>query len=70
MNDRDTHAHEPTVGSTSTDESQSPARKPTGAEFDKYFGVSPRTGFPYVKSRPGAPMVTTEEIHDMLKDFP
>ncbi len=40
-----------------------------GPDEDRY-GIDPRTGFEYVKRRPGERMVTSEEILKDLEDFP
>ena len=53
MNDRDTHTHQPTGESTSPNDSGSPNHQVSDAEFDEYIGVSPLTGLPYIKGRPG-----------------
>jgi hypothetical protein len=32
--------------------------------------IDPETGYPCVRSRPGVPKITSEEVREMLKDFP
>ena len=70
MNDRDTHTHQPTGESTSPNDSGSPNHQVPEAELDEYIGVSPLTGLPYIKGRPGTPMITSEMVREMLEDFP
>ena len=34
------------------------------------YAIDPRTGFEYVKRRPGEPLLTSEEVRKALEDFP
>jgi hypothetical protein len=40
------------------------------ANDEDRYAIDPRTGFEYVKRRPGQRMVTSEEILKELEDFP
>jgi hypothetical protein len=40
------------------------------AEHRSRYAIDERTGLEYVKSRPGARKVTSEEIRELLEDFP
>ena len=40
------------------------------AEHESRYGISPLTGFPIVKARPGQARVTSEQIRELLADFP
>jgi hypothetical protein len=39
-------------------------------EVESRYAISPISGFEYVKARPGQRRVTSEEIYELLKDFP
>ncbi len=40
------------------------------SEVQSRYAISPISGFEYVKARPGQRRVTSEEIYELLKDFP
>ncbi len=44
--------------------------KDADAEHCSRYAISPLTGFPIVKARPGQPRVTSEQIREWLADFP
>ena len=44
--------------------------EPSVTEDDDRYAIDPRTGFEYVKRRPGERLVTSEEILKELEDFP
>ncbi len=54
------------------DDRQKPADDldPSRSQSEDRYAIDERTGIEYVKSRPGARKVTSEEIRDLLKDFP
>jgi hypothetical protein len=39
-------------------------------EHESRRAISPLTGLAYLKARPGERKVTSEEIYELLKDFP
>ena len=45
-------------------------RQRVTSEDDDRYAIDPRTGFTYVKRRPGERLVTSEEILKELEDFP
>jgi hypothetical protein len=46
------------------------AENPYGERTGPRVVYDPITGYPVVTARPGAPLVTTEEIKKLLEDFP
>lgn len=55
------------VKSTEPEQRERPEVEST--DEDRY-GVDPRTGFAYVKRRPGESLLTSEEVRKALEDFP
>jgi hypothetical protein len=39
-------------------------------ERESRYARHPVSGFWYVKARPGAPLITSEQVREWLKDFP
>jgi len=44
--------------------------KPLPERTGPRIAYSKITGYPYVTARPGVPKITSEEIREMLEDFP
>ena len=45
-------------------------RKSVPSEDEDRYAIDPRTGFEYVKRRPGERMITSEDVRKELEDFP
>lgn len=45
-------------------------RPQTQSKDEDRYAIDPRTGFEYVKRRPGERLLTSEEVHKALEDFP